>query len=88
MLSLEDAKDRIGRLGEPYGDVFPQVGEGDRPALAEWFVAASGVPNLTARRARSPVASGNLCRLCGGFLVRTGTCETCQSCGNSTGGCG
>lgn len=32
-------------------------------------------------------ASGNFCTECGGLLVRTGTCETCQDCGGSTGGC-
>lgn len=32
-------------------------------------------------------ASGNFCIECGGLLVRTGTCETCQDCGTPTGGC-
>lgn len=30
--------------------------------------------------------SGNMCS-CGGMLLRTGKCETCQSCGTTT-GCG
>lgn len=34
-----------------------------------------------------PRASGNACGVCGGMMVRTGTCETCTSCG-TTGGCG
>ncbi len=31
--------------------------------------------------------TGNLCRSCGGETVRTGTCETCLNCGESSGGC-
>lgn len=34
-----------------------------------------------------PSWSGNSCRDCGGAMVRTGSCETCTSCGSS-GGCG
>ena len=33
-----------------------------------------------------PTSSGNYC-ICGGLMVRTGTCETCQSCGSTSGGC-
>jgi ribonucleoside-diphosphate reductase alpha chain len=29
----------------------------------------------------------SLCRLCGGTLVRTGSCRTCTQCGTSDGGC-
>lgn len=29
----------------------------------------------------------SLCRLCGGMLVRTGSCRTCMQCGTSDGGC-
>lgn len=31
--------------------------------------------------------AGDVCQTCGGMLVRTGKCLTCQSCGNSDGGC-
>ena len=34
-----------------------------------------------------PQYSGDECEICGGFMAWTGTCKTCQSCGNS-GGCG
>ncbi len=34
-----------------------------------------------------PVASGEICRDCGGMMTRTGSCMTCQSCGSNT-GCG
>jgi hypothetical protein len=31
--------------------------------------------------------TGELCR-CGGWLVQTGRCLTCQACGQQSGGCG
>jgi ribonucleoside-diphosphate reductase alpha chain len=33
------------------------------------------------------VISGSVCRKCGGMMIRTGTCETCLQCGESSGGC-
>ncbi len=30
---------------------------------------------------------GMTCPECGGMMARTGTCMTCQSCANSSGGC-
>lgn len=48
-------------------------------------VVAGEVPVVrTKPKAQS---SGNSCFACGGMTVRTGTCETCTSCGTS-GGCG
>ncbi len=35
----------------------------------------------------APALSGNACGKCGGLMVRTGKCETCQFCGDSPGGC-
>lgn len=34
-----------------------------------------------------PVHSGNICRECGGEMIRTGSCETCRNCGETSGGC-
>lgn len=31
--------------------------------------------------------SGTMCKLCGGMMVRTGTCLTCKECGEASGGC-
>jgi hypothetical protein len=31
--------------------------------------------------------TGEFCSECGGMMVRTGTCMTCQLCGTSSGGC-
>lgn len=45
----------------------------------------SGVPK---HEAPVPVPTGDTCKRCGGLTVRTGTCLTCQSCGDSSGGCG
>lgn len=36
---------------------------------------------------RPPVSDGKVCTNCGGLMIRTGTCHTCTSCGN-TDGCG
>lgn len=36
----------------------------------------------------SSIPTGDMCRHCGGLTTRTGTCVTCQSCGDSSGGCG
>jgi hypothetical protein len=88
MLTLPEARDRIHRFGDYYGDVCAELPEADRPALAEWFVRTPGLPNTIARAARAPSLSGNACPRCGGVMVRTGSCETCQSCGESSGGCG
>ena len=37
--------------------------------------------------ASRPNLTGEVCAVCGGMMVRTGTCTTCTSCG-TTGGCG
>lgn len=31
--------------------------------------------------------TGDVCQTCGGMLVQTGKCRTCQACGTSDGGC-
>jgi hypothetical protein len=86
------------RGGARFGDVFPRLaGEAARAEFREWFTRAAGVPvNPSPARARAaatgpaplPVPSGDLCPKCGGLMVRTGTCSTCSSCGESSGGCG
>jgi hypothetical protein len=38
-------------------------------------------------KAPATSASGQFCPKCGGEMVRTGTCLTCQSCGDTSGGC-
>lgn len=50
----------------------PQYQVGFQP---EAVAMASGMPD------------GGVCHVCGGLMVRTGTCTTCTSCGE-TGGCG
>jgi hypothetical protein len=41
------------------------------------------------KRTATPILTGEMCREdgCGGFLVRTGSCMTCQACGANE-GCG
>lgn len=33
------------------------------------------------------VYAGTVCKLCGGMMIRTGTCQTCIQCGEASGGC-
>ena len=86
-MELDDAKIFV-RKGVLYGDVYSLVPMEDRALLARWFVYEEPeVPNLRARKAPS-VNGETTCRRCGGMLVRTGTCLTCQGCGDSSGSCG
>lgn len=73
--------------GTHFGEATSGLPPEDVEAVKAWYVTAPGLPNLVARAARQPLPSGNLCK-CGGMLVRTGSCETCQSCATSSGGCG
>lgn len=87
-MKLEDAKLAIRR-----GVAFDVAGDGLSPVelevLKAWYVREPSVPNTGARRPKPvPEVSSDLCPRCGGFMVRTGTCLTCQSCGESSGGCG
>lgn len=90
-MTPDDARNLVLN-GAPFGDVFELLPEADRPGFREWYLSNPDLPNLKARtRQKVPVASvptstGEMCK-CGGFLVRTGTCLTCQSCGQSSGGC-
>ncbi len=86
-MTITEAQEEIRVRGTLFSVVFAQVEEHNQEELKLWFVKAAGVPNLRARHTRQPLPSGNLCR-CGGMMVRTGSCETCQCCGNSSGGCG
>jgi hypothetical protein len=84
-VTLYEAKNYI-LAGAKFGDVFPHLDPVDCEAFREWFCRTPGVP----RAPQSPPkkeATGDLCRECGGFMVRTGTCYTCQSCGTTSGGC-
>lgn len=90
-LTADQAADLI-RGGARFGAVFPRLAtEDDAAALRAWYVGTSGVPAGVAPPAKPrPVATatGDLCPKCGGLMVRTGTCQTCQGCGDSSGGCG
>lgn len=56
------------------------------PSELAGVMELSSPPPAPAKRTE---ATGELCRKdgCGGMMVRTGTCLTCQSCGDSSGGC-
>lgn len=60
--------------------------------IAVLLHAGAGAPAAPAAPAASPPApvprpTGDVCTTCGGMLVQTGKCRTCQSCGSSDGGC-
>ncbi len=40
-----------------------------------------------AQKSASVIYAGTVCRLCGGMMIRTGTCLTCRQCGEANGGC-
>ncbi len=84
-MSLAEAHEMLLK-GVEFGVVHQCVSAEDQPALKAWYVKHPKLPNLIARKAST--GEGNLCGKCGGLMVRTGTCETCQSCGESSGGCG
>ena len=86
---LEAARSAV-LAGARVGAVFPLLErDEDRDALKAWFVRAAGVPATPVRPAALlPQQTGNACGRCGGLMVRTGTCETCQQCAHSSGGCG
>ena len=85
-MRLEDAQNLVTG-GVAFGDVFEHVVTSDQELLKDWFVHSEALPNLALRSRAVAVSSGNLCRVCGGMLVRTGTCECCSFCGESS-GCG
>lgn len=61
------------------------------PLVVEAPVAVAAAPQETApvMPLTKPATkiSESVCKLCGGMMVRTGTCQTCLSCGTASGGC-
>ncbi len=53
-------------------------------------VATVAQPEVGQPRAEKTVGviyAGTVCKLCGGMMIRTGTCLTCRQCGEASGGC-
>lgn len=71
-------------------DLLGHEGMGVTPTPA---IQAAPSPAATATLTQGEIAarsgySGNSCRDCGSFSMRrTGTCETCDGCGSTSGGC-
>lgn len=88
-MTFDEAKTRlIG--GAEFGDVFPHLPEAEGLRLKHWYTGDSRLPALKERASRNGKhvePTGDVCSVCGGLLVRTGTCLTCQVCGSTTGGC-
>ena len=54
--------------------------------LADYIERHADKPVHVVPEAPKPQLSGDACRRCGNFsLVRTGTCMTCQECGETSG---
>ena len=52
-------------------------------------VATVAQPEVGQPRAEKTVGviyAGTVCKLCGGMMIRTGTCLTCRQCGEANGG--
>lgn len=87
--------------GVRFADIYPAIiMEEDRRLFKSWWLAEPTVPTsrispqeagllrVRAMEAQDrAVVSGNGCTVCGGLMVWTGKCQTCQTCGNSSGGC-
>lgn len=55
--------------------------------LAAHSVVAETKTATEAIAEKKVMVADTVCRKCGGMMVRTGTCQTCLSCGTSSGGC-
>lgn len=92
-MTLEDAKGLIGK-GLPFGEVYPLLREeSEREQLRAWFVNNETLPNLKGRAgiacSRQMGYTGSSCKICQGVrMIRVGTCERCEDCGETSGGCG
>ncbi len=61
--------------------------EADLKPKVELVKTRSTKSNSSETDEDSVVEGGNVCPKCGGMMIRTGTCETCLQCGESSGGC-
>ncbi len=50
-------------------------------------ISSASHPTSTPNSSAVFVSAGTVCKKCGGMMIRTGTCQTCLSCGTSSGGC-
>ncbi len=57
--------------------------EKDTSSQAVRTASAGAMPSA----APSVVYAETVCRICGGMMIRTGTCLTCTQCGEASGGC-
>ena len=74
--ALTAARMRVQRFTEAFGDAKEIDTE-----------SAGGSPAPSTPPARVEQMDGVMCGVCGGMMRRTGSCYTCESCGNNT-GCG
>lgn len=77
---IDEANERLIELGTLYRVVRLVSIEFINPIPRESKEITTSAPT-------TPTNSGNVCRECGGEMIRTGSCETCQNCGTTSGGC-
>ena len=66
-------------LATPQSEVAPAASQPTQPTPAPVATLAAAKPGMK--------ISETVCRKCGGMMVRTGSCQTCLQCGESSGGC-
>jgi len=82
---IEESNDDLLTLEESEEEIEIEV---DQPVRVTAHAQRIEEANLIKDNLESKsVISANVCRKCGGIMVRTGTCETCLQCGASSGGC-
>lgn len=96
-IELPEAQEML-RRGATFADVLALTAPAAEAELREWYVRTDGVPNREARKAeplrygpfRAVPGSyvgytGDVCSHCQGVrMVRTGPCQRCEDCGDST----
>ncbi len=78
--SANRIESHMPKLGLPAdGNLIIENLPSKEPVLAE--------AKLAAKKSDSVIYSGTVCKLCGGMMIRTGSCLTCRQCGEANGGC-
>ncbi|MBI4119024.1 MAG: vitamin B12-dependent ribonucleotide reductase [Parcubacteria group bacterium] len=78
--SANRIESHMPKLGLPAdGSLIIENLPAKEPVLAE--------AKLAAKKSDSVIYSGTVCKLCGGMMIRTGSCLTCRQCGEANGGC-
>lgn len=94
-MTLENAQ-TLALNGHSFGDVYPKLSDTDAAVFKGWWLQEQRVPVRrlspqgirmakidTALNGVPRVSSGNVCKNCGGNMIRAGKCEYCPlGCGS------